>query len=127
MQYVPANEVQVGDTIWKEQDMVVTRVRVLSVSTAIYAQRVGKVGPEYGGSEWLLENWYQVPVTRELPLSVTHPCNDPKCDTGDIATHQWHMTVDDAKRRLAVEQASCASPEDIAYWKYVILDLGGEG
>ena len=61
---VPASAVQVGDIIWKEQEMVVTRVRPLSVSTAIYAQYIGKVGPEYGGSEWLLENWQQVPVTR---------------------------------------------------------------
>ena len=63
-EYVRADQLQVGDIIWKEQETVVTRVRKMSVTTAVYGQHIDRIGPEYGGSEWLLDDWQQVPITR---------------------------------------------------------------
>lgn len=61
MLHVRADEVQVGDIIWKEQRNVVTRVRHLSVSTAIDTTATDKPGLFV---QWLLANELQVPITR---------------------------------------------------------------
>lgn len=51
--------------------------------------------------------------------------NEPFVSFAEKRRHEHLMA---AKRRLEEERSSgCASPGDIAYWKSVIIDLGGEG
>ena len=72
---VRADEVKVGDIVWKAQEHRVTRVRVLSVSTAIDTERVGKPGTLV---QWHLDNEYPVEVTRPWTLNDSRQDDEPE-------------------------------------------------
>lgn len=57
---VRADEVQVGDIIWDEQLYFVTEVKLLSVTAAITAKRIGSGAT----NQWALPRSYSVPITR---------------------------------------------------------------